>query len=349
MENIKFTNKDIADSFIAYSMPGTTEYLYATMSSIACGTLDEQVRDYDFVFCPFDKEKHQQLFFKFSSLASGRKFECSPSTETQTESTSYNEYSAQFNKIKDSIKGGLLHKAVLSKLKFYKTDTSNLYDQFIALKNDHLNAFTYLLHLPSFGTWLGASPELVLSSTKDSYHTKAVAGTKAADSLMDWTEKEIKEHAFVEEHFTRSFERESLEYSISKSFDLKAGAMVHICSELTVEKSPLSTLSKLMDIIHPSPALSGFPISKAVELIGNVEAHDRSYYCGFLGPISKEGNLSFFANIRCLQAYNNGILLHLGGGLTADSVCEKEWEETELKATTLLSVFKNAVDAIPLP
>lgn len=73
-------------------------------------------------------------------------------------------------------------------------------------------------------------------------------------------------------------------------------------------------------------------------MISKVEVHDRALYCGYLGPIKQE--LKWYANIRCMQVFKDGYLLHLGGGITAESELESEWQETELKSETLLSVIR---------
>jgi isochorismate synthase len=46
-------------------------------------------------------------------------------------------------------------------------------------------------------------------------------------------------------------------------------------------------------------------------------------------------------NLRCAQITADRAYLFLGGGFTADSVVESEWQETENKARTLLNVIEN--------
>jgi len=65
---------------------------------------------------------------------------------------------------------------------------------------------------------------------------------------------------------------------------------------------------------------------------------DRGFYSGFLGPVFSNG-FSFFVNIRSMELGNDNAVLYLGGGITRESKEEAEWEETRLKAHTLLSVL----------
>jgi isochorismate synthase len=78
----------------------------------------------------------------------------------------------------------------------------------------------------------------------------------------------------------------------------------------------------------------------ALEFIQKKEKHDREYYAGYLGPVGFTDMLNLYVNLRCLKVYSNCVALYIGGGITLDSVPEEEWQETEIKAETLLSVIK---------
>ena len=73
--------------------------------------------------------------------------------------------------------------------------------------------------------------------------------------------------------------------------------------------------------------------------IENAEKHSREFYTGFLGPVGIEDLIQLFVNLRCMKVGSKGLILFIGGGITHDSVAEEEWEETEIKADTLLSVL----------
>ena len=86
--------------------------------------------------------------------------------------------------------------------------------------------------------------------------------------------------------------------------------------------------------MHPTPAVCGLPKEKALDLIYKTEPYDREYYAGYLGMVEKD-TVDFYVNLRCMKIYENTAALFVGGGITANSVAKKEWEETELKAETL--------------
>ena len=75
------------------------------------------------------------------------------------------------------------------------------------------------------------------------------------------------------------------------------------------------------------------------ELIKQLEPHDRVYYTGFLGPLSSAGEIDLFVNLRCMKLTPNYISLYVGGGITLESDAAEEWNETRLKALSLLKIM----------
>jgi len=108
----------------------------------------------------------------------------------------------------------------------------------------------------------------------------------------------------------------------------------HICADIDIKEYSQSA-ENLIDLIHPSPALSGVPVQASITQISKIENHSRSYYCGYLGPINKS-KLELFANIRCMEIFSDGYVIYVGGGIVAESELMSEWNETEMKAQTLL-------------
>jgi isochorismate synthase len=93
--------------------------------------------------------------------------------------------------------------------------------------------------------------------------------------------------------------------------------------------------------LHPTPAVGGFPRAKALQVIGELEAHRRFYYAGFLGPVSAQLDISLFVNLRCMTLSEDTAFLISGAGITAGSDPAKEWEETANKANILLDLLRS--------
>jgi isochorismate synthase len=97
-------------------------------------------------------------------------------------------------------------------------------------------------------------------------------------------------------------------------------------------------IDRLTREFHPGPAISGYPKEKAIQLIYDLEHHNREFYTGYFGY--KLGNLnSSWINIRCAKYANKHLHIYVGGGIMKDSNPEKEWTETELKSKTILDIM----------
>lgn len=339
---------DLSKALIAYSLPGKSEFLLATISQIDLYTDDSVLTEYDFIVSPFDKVSEPSYLLKFSSISANKVFHLEASGDINLSSTSYNEYAEAYNTMHQQITDGHLDKAILSKRKVLPTKVNNLYNTFLDVKNSYKSAFTYLIHLPKIGTWMGATPELLAEVKKNEIITRAIAGTLkySAGNMADikWGNKEVVEHRFIEQFLQKEFKSRNIRINISPSYTLSAGEVMHICSDIKIASEDLE---ETLDVIHPGPALSGMPKGKAIALIKRVEPTSRELYCGFLGPLARD-ETKLFANLRCMKIFKDGYCLYVGGGLTKDSTLEKEWEETELKATTLESIIQKQLQPTQL-
>jgi len=96
-----------------------------------------------------------------------------------------------------------------------------------------------------------------------------------------------------------------------------------------------------LQALHPTPSVGGLPKEAARQFILTKEKHDRAYYTGFLGPLNIQNKSHLFVNLRCLQLFNKQFVLYSGAGITAASIAENEWEETENKMMTMMNAMKN--------
>ncbi len=86
----------------------------------------------------------------------------------------------------------------------------------------------------------------------------------------------------------------------------------------------------------PGGSISGAPKSRALEIIRELEPHPRGLYTGAIGYLGYNGESQFSIAIRTAVFENNRASFHVGAGIVADSVPEKEWQETLDKAAGLL-------------
>lgn len=266
-------------------------------------------------------------------------------------STDSDYFSDLVGKAVDEIGQGVFEKVVLSRTTIIdrkaNLDIARAFQKLSSLYNNALISF---VTTPEAGSWLGASPELLVSvQDKRIFKTTALAGTQAYSDGVNiksvaWTQKDIEEQALVERYIISCFKKIRLrEYEEHGPRTVMAGNLIHLRSDFTVdmEATNFPTLGSVMlQLLHPTSAVCGQPLDTALEFIHKHENYDRQFYTGYLGPVNFQNRTDIFVNLRCLQVLQKELILYAGAGITQDSIPEREWEETELKLNTLLNAIE---------
>lgn len=248
------------------------------------------------------------------------------------------------------IEQGTFEKIVLSRtLAVELAKDFDVGQAFGKLCDSYSNALISFVSVPEIGSWLGASPELLVSvDHKNTFKTAALAGTqpylKGTDlRSVAWTQKDIEEQALVERYIISCFKKIRLrEYEEHGPRTVVAGNLLHLKSDFTVDMQSTNFPqlgSVMLQLLHPTSAVCGVPLDAALEFLHKHEGHNRQFYTGYLGPVNTNDGINIFVNLRCMQLIERSAILYAGAGITQDSIPEKEWEETELKLDTLLRVI----------
>jgi isochorismate synthase len=250
-----------------------------------------------------------------------------------------------------SIQSHEFQKVVLSRNKQvgYPADFSPI-DVFQRLCRIYPTAFCYFFHLPHIGTWMGASPETLISTDRNyTFRTVALAGTqrhnpaqKVSEAL--WSQKEIEEQALVSRYIINCFKKIRLrEFEEEGPKTVIAGNLLHLKTNFSVDMQAThfpQLGSVMLELLHPTSAVCGMPKQEAMNFVRRNEGYDRAFYSGFLGPVNIQSESHLFVNLRCMQLTQEQIILYAGGGITEDSNPEKEWQETEMKCQTMQAVLE---------
>lgn len=232
-----------------------------------------------------------------------------------------------------------VEKAVYSRVKSAQFDASKAEELFEQLCIQYPAAFCYLIASEHFGTWIGATPEVLVKSEGKHLETIALAGTHAASIKSTWTEKESEEHEYVVAAINQTLARNACEnIQKSETYEVNAGPVVHLKTDFSAEITSNSPWAIAMDL-HPTPAVCGTPRMNALDLILSREMHQRDLYAGVIGW-NDQSSTRLFVNLRCAQLIDQQAFLYVGGGFTKDSIPDMEWDETENKARTLLNVIE---------
>jgi len=248
----------------------------------------------------------------------------------------------------EAIRAGEMEKVVLS-----RTDRALLpaafspVAAFAHMLQAYPRAFVSLVSVPGVGTWMGASPEILVSiDLEQHFHTVALAGTQPAVAQVAeaiWRQKEIEEQAMVERYILNCFKKLRLrEYTETGPRTIVAGNLMHLRTDFKVDLKEVDfpTLgSDMLHLLHPTSAVCGLPKEPALAFILAHEAYERSYYSGFLGPVSSPEGTHLYVNLRCMALHQQEAVLYAGAGITAESDPEKEWQETQHKMLTMRQIL----------
>ncbi len=244
----------------------------------------------------------------------------------------------------ETINTSKLSKVIVSRLIPHARGDESLGSLYMQLLQQTPNAMVYLVNLPQAGLWMGATPEVLLKSEGKTIETVSLAGTQSRrlDSDYSWHTKEIEEQAFVSRYLLDVFYRFNIHpYTTQGPETLESGKVAHLMTSFRFAAKKLAhKLGDFVADLHPTPAVCGYPKSKADKFISKIEQHDRRYYTGYLGPWRLNESVRLFVNLRCMEITPENYVLYSGGGITSRSVPEDEWEETINKAGTLLSAIE---------
>jgi isochorismate synthase len=242
-------------------------------------------------------------------------------------------------------------KVVLSRLIELTTDvsvdTGALLERLIA---QNPASFNFHVPLADGGVLLGASPELLLRKEGQHYSSLPLAGSarRQPDSVLDReagnrllaSEKDRHEHELVTQAMKKVLAPRSEHLSLPSSPQLiTTPTLWHLATPIEGQAKADENALSLACLLHPTPALSGFPHEAAKAVIAELEPFERELFGGIVGWCDAEGNGEWVVTIRCAKVRANHIRLFAGAGIVPASSPLSEWRETGVKLTTMLNVF----------
>lgn len=367
----------VGGSFALFRLPGESTLYQLQLSFSSLQPLDDQLIEElgeGFVFASFDGPKYflradiswsssselltfdsTQLTDDFAAFSDAVEHSESKKlnlykSENRLEYHSEKEFIQLVDLCKEYISEGVFEKVVPSRSTLIKGIVeSDCLEAFEDLCQTYSNAFVSLFSSPDTGTWLGATPELLVRSLESRYfETASLAGTQPYhDQVLSdvaWTQKEIEEQALVSRYVINCFKKIRLrEFAEKGPKTVIAGNILHLKTVFSVDMAVTNfpqLSSTMLKLLHPTSAVCGMPLETSRDFLKSNENLNRSFYSGFLGPINTNSNTHVFVNLRCLELIESGALLYAGAGVTIDSNPQKELEETELKFDTLRKILR---------
>nr|WP_283091898.1 aminodeoxychorismate synthase component I [Magnetospirillum sulfuroxidans] len=116
-------------------------------------------------------------------------------------------------------------------------------------------------------------------------------------------------------------------------------AVHHLVSVVTGQLRPGLGAIDLLRASFPPGSVTGAPKVRAMEIIAELESAPRGPYCGAYGWFGDDGAMDLAVAIRVAARHDNTVVIHAGGGITADSDPRAEYDETLVKAAPLLAAL----------
>lgn len=247
----------------------------------------------------------------------------------------------------DAMRAGDLQKVVLAREVFVEADEPiDVVEVLRRLRAAYPSA--YLFAVDGF---IGASPELLVSRAGDVVRSHPMAGTtprtgdpttdaRLAAALLTSTKDRAEHQITIDTVLDALLPFCSYVDSEPEPSIVALANVQHLASlcEGRLSSPPASALT-LVDALHPTPAVCGFPRDAALDVIARLEGFDRGRYAGTVGWVDAAGNGRFAVSIRCADVDGTVARLVAGNGIVADSDPEVELAETRAKLNALLSAL----------
>ena len=144
----------------------------------------------------------------------------------------YDRYYAAFRRFIEPLEKKKFQKLVLSRPAFCPmNDTLSPLEIFVKACNAYPRMMIYLCHTPTTGTWLGSTPEILLSGQGQSWKTVALAGTLPIENDVEpteWSAKNQQEQALVAEYVRKIIKKHGRKMIEKGPYTARAGQLVHL-------------------------------------------------------------------------------------------------------------------------
>ncbi len=228
------------------------------------------------------------------------------------------------------------------------------FDIYRALRVVNPSPFMFLLNTPDV-TLVGSSPEIMCRVEEGVVTSRPLAGTRRrgkdeaedkrleAELLAD--EKERAEHIMLVDLARNDIGRVAEPKTIQLSDVLSVERYSHVMHLASDVKGKLAEEMTAFDALRtslPVGTVSGAPKIRAMEIIDEFEPTRRGPYAGAVGYVDFSGNMDTCIALRTMVISKGQVHIQAGAGIVADSVPDREYEETLNKAKGMLKAIEVA-------
>jgi len=219
-----------------------------------------------------------------------------------------------------------------------------------------INPSPYMFYL-NFGEikLIGASPEILVRLTDEKIELRPIAGTRPRGATSEEDQelekdlmadpKERAEHIMLVDLGRNDVGKvaEPGSVTVPRLMEVERYSHVmHIVSRVEgILRKDMDSFDLFMSSF-PAGTVSGAPKIRAMEIISELEPSSRGPYAGAVGYFGFSGSMDFCITIRTITIIKNMLSFQVGAGIVADSIPEREFEETLNKAGAMLNAIQRA-------
>lgn len=264
----------------------------------------------------------------------------------------YRNWTDSVNEAKSLIRKNVFEKIVLARLLQIESGRHIAPTRMVnQLRKEYPSCFTFLMQLNDSAAFIGSSPERLFSYRPSLILTEALAGsisrgkTATEDAILEKkllnSDKDLEEHNYVV-----SAIREKL-FDFSKELDMpdkpgirKFPNVQHLYTPVSAWLNNRIDPFELIELMHPTPAVGGYPALTSNRHIQQFERFERGWYAAPVGWYNNRNRGEFLVGIRSGLVRKDKATFYAGCGIVADSDPDLEWKETKLKFIPMLSALK---------
>lgn len=270
------------------------------------------------------------------------------------EPKSLNRWIQNIEAAKSLIRSNELEKIVLSRRIRLHIEGENQPTRVLnRLRHEYPSCYTFMMRPKGRTAFVGSTPERLLSVRSSYILTEGLAGSisrgKSAteDSILEKnllaSKKDLEEHRLVVDAIKKRLQAFSAQVKHAEQPGVKKFTNVqHLYTPISAwmegDYNPFSILKSL----HPTPAVGGVPVERAISHIPRLELYERGWYAAPFGWLNSKGRGEFVVAIRSGLIMDDEALFYAGCGIVKDSDPKAEWEETKLKLIPMLSAINHA-------
>ena len=259
-------------------------------------------------------------------------------------------FMAAVERIREYIRAGDVMQVVLSQRMSIPFAAPPI-DLYRALRSLNPSPYMVFMHLGDFHI-VSSSPEILARLEDGAIVNRPLAGTRrrgrteAEDQAMEAElvadPKEIAEHLMLIDLGRNDVGKVARIGSVKVTDQFvveRYSHVMHLSSNVVGELQPGKTAMDLLRATLPVGTLSGAPKIRAMEIIDELEPVKRGIYGGAIGYLAWNGNMDTAIAIRTAIVKDGTLYIQAGGGIVADAVPHREWQESMNKGR---AVFRAA-------